>query len=113
MSTGAVPSTYRNAYVLLTESTWHGGGGGASQIATALKQPNFQAALKVLEKSTVYNAVKSDRTGRHADHPRNQWRINTLRQYYNSKALASGSSINLGGRPVKPVGNTFVPYRPK
>lgn len=113
LSTGAVPSTYRNAYVLLAESTWHGGGGGASQVATALKQPNFQAALKVLEKSSVYNAVKSDRTGKHADHPRNQWRINTLRQYYNSKALASGSSINLGGRTVKPVGNTFVPYRLK
>ena len=105
-STAPYPKYLQNAYMLLADGTWHGGSGGGSAVATALSKRNYAEAEAAFKKTTLFKAIP-------ANHPRNQWNLNTLRQYYNSKALASGSSINLGGRPVKPVGNTFVPYRPK
>jgi len=105
-STAPYPKYLQNAYILLADGTWHGGSGGGAAVASALSKRNYAEAEAAFKKTTLFKAIP-------ANHPRNQWNLNTLRQYYNSKALASGSSINLGGRSVKPVGNTFVPYRPK
>lgn len=105
-STAPYPKYLQNAYILLADGTWHGGSGGGAAVASALSKRNYAEAEAAFKKTSLFKAIP-------ANHPRNQWNLNTLRQYYNSKALASGSSINLGGRPVKPVGNTFVPYRPK
>lgn len=105
-STAPYPKYLQNAYMLLADGTWHGGSGGGAAVASALSKRTYAEAEAAFKKTALFKAIP-------ANHPRNQWNLNTLRQYYNSKALASGSSINLGGRPVKPVGNTFVPYRPK
>lgn len=105
-STAPYPKYLQNAYMLLADGTWHGGSGGGAAVASALSKRNYAEAEAAFKKTALFKAIP-------ANHPRNQWNLNTIRQYYNSKALASGSSINLGGRPVKPVGNTFVPYRPK
>ena len=105
-STAPYPKYLQNAYMLLADGTWHGGSGGGAAVASALSKRTYAEAEAAFKKTALFKAIP-------ANHPRNQWNLNTLRQYYNSKALASGSSINLGGRPIKPVGNTFVPYRPK
>lgn len=105
-STAPYPKYLQNAYILLADGTWHGGSGGGAAVASALSKRTYAEAEAAFKKTTLFKAIP-------ANHPRNQWNLNTLRQYYNSKALASGSSINLGGKTIKPVGNTFVPYRLK
>lgn len=105
-STAPYPKYLQNAYILLADGTWHGGSGGGEAVANALSKRTYAEAEAAFKKTVLFRAIPSD-------HARNQWNLNTLRQYYNSKALASGSSISLGGRSVKPVGNTFVPYRLK
>ena len=105
-STAPYPKYLQNAYILLADGTWHGGSGGGAAVASALSKRTYAEAEAEFKKTTLFKAIP-------ANHPRNQWNLNTLRQYYNSKALASGSSINLGGKTIKPVGNTFVPYRLK
>lgn len=105
-STAPYPKYLQNAYMLLADGTWHGGSGGGAAVASALSKRTYAEAEAAFKKTTLFKAIP-------ANHPRNQWNLNTLRQYYNSKALASGSSINLGGKTIKPVGNTYVPYRLK
>ena len=105
-STAPYPKYLQNAYMLLADGTWHGGSGGGAAVASALSKRTYAEAEAAFKKTTLFKAIP-------ANHPRNQWNLNTLRQYYNSKALASGSSISLGGRSVKPVGNVHIPYRPK
>lgn len=105
-STAPYPKYLQNAYILLADGTWHGGSGGGSAVATALSKRTYAEAEAAFKNTVLFKAIP-------ANHPRNQWNLNTLRQYYNSKALAGGSGINLGGKTVKPVGNTFVPYRLK
>ena len=105
-STAPYPKYLQNAYMLLADGTWHGGSGGGAAVANALSKRTYAEAEKAFKNTVLFKAIP-------ANHPRNQWNLNTLRQYYNSKALAGGSGINLGGRTVKPVGNTFVPYRLK
>ena len=105
-STAPYPKYLQDVYVLLADGTWHGGSGGGEDVANALSKRTYAEAEAAFKKTVLFRAIP-------ADHARNRWNLNTLRQYYNSKALASGSSISLGGRSVKPVGNTFVPYRLK
>ena len=105
-STAPYPKYLQDVYVLLADGTWHGGSGGGEDVANALSKRTYAEAEAAFKKTVLFRALP-------ADHARNQWNLNTLRQYYNYKALVSGSSMNLGGRSVKPVGNTFVPYRLK
>lgn len=105
-STAPVPKYLKDAYVMLADGTWHGGQGGGTAVAKALSKGTYAEAEREFKSSTLFKGIP-------ANHPRNQWNLNTLRQFYNSKALQGGQSLNLGGRKVKPVGNTFVPYRIK
>ena len=105
-STAPYPKYLQNAYMLLADGTWHGGSVCGAAVASALSKRTYAEAEAAFKKTALFKAIP-------ANHPRNQWNLNTLRQYYNSKALASGSSISLGGRSVKPVGNVHIPYRPK
>ncbi len=105
-STAPYPKYLQDAYVLLADGTWHGGSSGGKAVADALSKRTYAEAEAAFKNTVLFRALPTD-------HARNRWNLNVLRQYYNSKALASGSSINLGGKTIKPVGNTYVPYRLK
>ena len=104
-STAPVPKYLKDAYVMLADGTWHRGGAGGTEVAKALSKGTYAEAEREFKSWFIQSSSPN--------HPRNQWNLNTLRQFYNSKALQGGQSLNLGGRNVKPVGNTFVPYRIK
>ncbi len=113
-TTAPYPKHLEGVYTMIADATWHGGSGGGQAIAAALKEPTFDAALRTLKSSSVYRGISSN--GSYDRHPRNIWRVNTLRQYYNSKALMQGSNVTVGGRtynPTKIPNKTFVPYKPK
>lgn len=106
-TTAPYPTVYQDAYVLIADSTWHGGGGGGRAAADALNAKDYAEGERIFKASAVYKAIRSDSY-------RTQYALNTLRAYHNHKTLTGGRGINLGryGR-VNPTGNTVVPYKLK
>lgn len=100
------PNRYKDAYLLLADSTWHGGGGGGMAVARVLRQPNLQTALAEFRKTSVYKAGKDD------SHQRNRSAISAITRYYNSNSLRHGQGVQINGAKVQPSnGKAFVPYR--
>lgn len=113
LSTKAVPPSLENAYVLIADGAWHGGGGGSKRMAEVLGAKDVNAALSILRNSKVYKGIKSDKTGKHGDHPRNRWREQAVIQYFQYKNMLSGRGLTVPSRGFSNAGNITIPYRIK
>lgn len=103
-TTAPYNKAYQDAFILVADSTWHGGGTGGSVAAKALAASTYAEAERIYKGSAVYKAI-----GKNTH--RNQFALSALRQFHNHKALRSGQPAKIGWSIQPPQGATRIPFK--